>query len=200
MAQIYEDQPISSKGVWNRVEQRPLEGFIYAVTPFNFTSIAANLCAAPAMMGNVVVWKPSETQIYSAAVIMDVFKEAGLPDGVINMVLVDGPVGGKVMSTHPDFVGVHFTGSTEVFKKIWKAVGENVMLHNTYPKIVGETGGKDFVMVHETANPIQVATALSRGAFEYQGQKCSAASRAYIPRSMWTKIKERLEQKISLTL
>jgi 1-pyrroline-5-carboxylate dehydrogenase len=192
MAQIYEDQPISSKGVWNRVEQRPLEGFIYAVTPFNFTSIAANLCAAPAMMGNVVVWKPSETQIYSAAVIMDVFKEAGLPDGVINMVLVDGPVGGKVMSTHPDFVGVHFTGSTEVFKKIWKAVGENVMLHNTYPKIVGETGGKDFVMVHETANPIQVATALSRGAFEYQGQKCSAASRAYIPRSMWTKIKERL--------
>jgi len=144
------------------------------------------------MMGNVVVWKPSETQVYSAAVIMDVFKEAGLPDGVINMVVVDGPVGGKVMATHPDFVGVHFTGSTEVFKKIWKAVGENVSLHNTYPKIVGETGGKDFVMVHKTADPIQVATALSRGAFEYQGQKCSAASRAYIPKGMWTEVKEKL--------
>lgn len=192
MAQIYEDQPISSKGVWNRVEQRPLEGFVYAITPFNFTSIAANLSAAPAMMGNVVVWKPSETQIYSAAVIMDIFREAGLPDGVINMVIVDGPVGGKVMSTHPDFVGVHFTGSTEVFRKIWKAIGENVMLHNTYPKIVGETGGKDFVMVHKTAHPVQVATALSRGAFEYQGQKCSAASRAYIPKGMWPEVKERL--------
>jgi 1-pyrroline-5-carboxylate dehydrogenase len=192
MVQIYKDQPISSKGVWNRVEQRPLEGFVYAVTPFNFTSIAANLPAAPAMMGNVVVWKPSETQIYSAAVIMDVFKEAGLPDGVINMVIVDGPTGGKVMATHPDFVGVHFTGSTEVFKKIWKAVGENVMLHNTYPKIVGETGGKDFVMVHPSAHPIQVATALSRGAFEYQGQKCSAASRAYIPKGMWAEVKEKL--------
>jgi 1-pyrroline-5-carboxylate dehydrogenase len=192
MVQIYKEQPISSKGIWNRIEQRPLEGFVYAVTPFNFTSIAANLCAAPAMMGNVVVWKPSETQVYSAKVIMDVFKEAGLPDGVINMVLVDGPVGGKVMSTHPDFVGVHFTGSTEVFKKIWKAVGDNVMLHNTYPKIVGETGGKDFIMVHKSANPMQVATALSRGAFEYQGQKCSAASRAYIPKGMWTEVKEKL--------
>ncbi|HSG67459.1 MAG TPA: L-glutamate gamma-semialdehyde dehydrogenase [Bacteroidales bacterium] len=192
MVQIYKDQPISSKGVWNRMEQRPLEGFVYAITPFNFTSIAANLPAAPALMGNVVVWKPAETQIYSAAVIMDVFREAGLPDGVINMVLVDGPVGGKVMATHPDFVGVHFTGSTEVFRKVWKAIGENVMLHNTYPKIVGETGGKDFVMVHHSANPIHVATALSRGAFEYQGQKCSAASRAYIPRSMWPIVKERL--------
>ena len=192
MVQIYKDQPISSKGIWNRVEQRPLEGFVYAITPFNFTSIAANLPAAPALMGNVVVWKPSETQIYSAAVIMDVFKEAGLPDGVINMVFVDGPTGGKVMATHPDFVGVHFTGSTEVFKRIWKAVGENVLLHNTYPKIVGETGGKDFVMVHKSADPIQVATALSRGAFEYQGQKCSAASRAYIPKGMWPKVKEKL--------
>jgi len=194
MSQIYKDQPISSKGLWNRVEQRPLEGFVYAITPFNFTSIAANLSAAPALMGNVVVWKPSETQVYSAAVIMDLFKEAGMPDGVINMVLVDGPVGGKVMATHPDFVGVHFTGSTEVFRKIWKAIGENVMLHNTYPKIVGETGGKDFVMVHESADPLHVATALSRGAFEYQGQKCSAASRAYIPESMWPEVKEKLTE------
>lgn len=192
MSQIYKDQPISSKGIWNRVEQRPLEGFVYAITPFNFTSIAANLSAAPALMGNVVVWKPSETQVYSAAVIMDLFKEAGMPDGVINMVIVDGPVGGKVMATHPDFVGVHFTGSTEVFRKIWKAIGENVMLHNTYPKIVGETGGKDFVMVHDSADPLHVATALARGAFEYQGQKCSAASRAYIPKSMWSAVKEKL--------
>ena len=197
MVQIYKEQPVSSKGVWNRVEQRPLEGFVYAITPFNFTSIAANLPAAPALMGNVVVWKPAETQIYSAAVIMDVFREAGMPDGVINMVFADGAVGGKVMAAHPDFVGVHFTGSTEVFKRIWKAIGENVMLHNTYPKIVGETGGKDFVMVHKSADPMHVATALSRGAFEYQGQKCSAASRAYIPEGMWPAVKERLVDDIS---
>ncbi|RLD81792.1 MAG: 1-pyrroline-5-carboxylate dehydrogenase [Bacteroidetes bacterium] len=197
MVQIYKDQPISSKGIWNRVEQRPLEGFVYAITPFNFTSIAANLSAAPALMGNVVVWKPSETQIYSAAVIMDVFKEAGMPDGVINMVFADGPVGGKVMATHPDFVGVHFTGSTGVFRKIWKAIGENVSLHNTYPKIVGETGGKDFVMVHSSSDPEQVATALSRGAFEYQGQKCSAASRAYIPKGMWPQVKEKLVKDVN---
>ena len=197
MVQIYKEQPVSSKGVWNRVEQRPLEGFVYAITPFNFTSIAANLPAAPALMGNVVVWKPAETQIYSAAVIMDVFREAGMPDGVINMVFADGPVGGKVMAAHPDFVGVHFTGSTEVFKRIWKAIGENVMLHNTYPKIVGETGGKDFVMVHQSANPLHVATALSRGAFEYQGQKCSAASRAYVPVGMWPAVKKRLVDDIS---
>ena len=197
MLQIYKEQPVSSKGVWNRVEQRPLEGFVYAITPFNFTSIAANLPAAPALMGNVIVWKPAETQIYSAAVIMDVFREAGMPDGVINMVFADGPVGGKVMATHPDFVGVHFTGSTEVFKRIWKAIGENVMLHNTYPKIVGETGGKDFVMVHKSADPLHVATALSRGAFEYQGQKCSAASRAYIPEGMWPAVKERLVDDVS---
>jgi 1-pyrroline-5-carboxylate dehydrogenase len=189
MTQIYKDQPISSKGVWNRVEQRPLEGFVYAMTPFNFTSIAGNLPTAPALMGNVVVWKPSNTQVYSAAVIMEILREAGLPDGVINMVVVPGPVGGKVMSEHPDFVGVHFTGSTEVFKKVWKAIGDNVMIHNTYPKIVGETGGKDFVMVHKTAHPKQVATALSRGAFEYQGQKCSAASRAYIPKSLWPDVR-----------
>jgi len=189
MTQIYKDQPISSKGIWNRVEQRPLEGFVYAMTPFNFTSIAGNLPTAPALMGNVVVWKPSNTQVYSAAVIMEILREAGLPDGVINMIVVPGPVGGKVMSEHPDFVGVHFTGSTEVFKKVWKAIGDNVMVHNTYPKIVGETGGKDFVMVHHTAHPKQVATALSRGAFEYQGQKCSAASRAYIPKSLWPDVK-----------
>ena len=190
MASIYQEQPISSKGVWNRMEHRPLEGFVYALTPFNFTSIAANLPTAPAMMGNVVVWKPSSTQIYSAAVIMEILRKAGLPDGVINMVNVPGPVGGKVMAQHPDFVGVHFTGSTEVFKKVWKAIGDNVMIHNTYPRIVGETGGKDFVMVHSSADAHQVATALSRGAFEYQGQKCSAASRAYIPRSLWPAVKE----------
>jgi 1-pyrroline-5-carboxylate dehydrogenase len=192
MADIYQQQPISSKGIWNRVEQRPLEGFVYAITPFNFTSIAGNLPAAPALMGNVVVWKPAETQIYSAAVLMEIFREAGMPDGVINMVFVNGPVGGKVMAMHPDFVGVHFTGSTEVFKRIWKAIGDNVALHNTYPKIVGETGGKDFVMVHESARTAQVATALSRGAFEYQGQKCSAASRAYIPDNLWPEIKDLL--------
>jgi len=192
MTRIFQEQPISSKGVWNRVEQRPLEGFVYAITPFNFTSIAANLPIAPAMMGNVVVWKPAGTQVYSAAVIMEILKEAGLPDGVINMVNVNGPVGGKVMAEHPDFVGVHFTGSTQVFKKVWKAIGDNVMIHNTYPKIVGETGGKDFVMVHKSARPDQVVTALSRGAFEYQGQKCSAASRAYIPKSLWPEIKKML--------
>ncbi len=192
MKDIYEAQPISSKGIWNRVEQRPLEGFVYAITPFNFTSIAGNLSAAPALMGNVVVWKPSNTQIYSAYVLMEIFKAAGLPDGVINMVFVDGPVGGKVMARHPDFVGVHFTGSTEVFRRIWKAIGENVMLHNTYPKIVGETGGKDFVMVHKSADARQVSTALARGAFEYQGQKCSAASRAYIPSNLWADVKEML--------
>ncbi|MBE0639168.1 MAG: L-glutamate gamma-semialdehyde dehydrogenase [Bacteroidales bacterium] len=192
MTEIYKQQPNSSKGVWNRMEYRPLEGFVYAMTPFNFTSIAGNLPSSPAIMGNVVVWKPAATQIYSAAVLMEIFREAGLPDGVINMVNVNGPVGGKVMSEHPDFVGVHFTGSTEVFKKVWKAIGDNVMIHNTYPKIVGETGGKDFVMVHHTANPAQVATALSRGAFEYQGQKCSAASRAYIPQSLWPEVKRLL--------
>ena len=192
MSDIYNEQPVSSQGVWNRVEQRPLEGFVYAITPFNFTSIAGNLPAAPALMGNVVVWKPAERQIYSANVLMEIFREAGLPDGVINMIFVDGAEGGKVMSRHPDFVGVHFTGSTEVFKKIWKAIGDNVMIHNTYPKIVGETGGKDFVMVHKTAKPAQVATALARGAFEYQGQKCSAASRAYIPDNLWPEIKEKL--------
>lgn len=192
MTDIYKQQPFSEKGVWNRIEQRPLEGFVYAISPFNFTSIAANLSAAPALMGNVIVWKPSNLQIYSAYVIMEIFREAGLPDGVINMIFVPGPVGGKVMSKHPDFVGVHFTGSNEVFNKIWKAIGENVSIHNTYPRIVGETGGKNFVIVHKTAVVDQVVTALSRGAFEYQGQKCSAASRAYIPSVLWPEIKEKL--------
>jgi 1-pyrroline-5-carboxylate dehydrogenase len=192
MTDIYKDQPLSSHGAWNRMEWRPLEGFVYALTPFNFTSIAGNLPSAPALMGNVVVWKPAGTQVYSAKVILDIFREAGMPDGVINMVMVDGAVGGKVMSTHPEFVGVHFTGSSEVFNKVWKAIGENVALHNTFPKIVGETGGKDFVMVHPSANIQSVVTALTRGAFEYQGQKCSAASRAYIPASLWPEIREKM--------
>ena len=190
MNEIYQEQPISSHGIWNKMEWRPLEGFVYAVTPFNFTSIAGNLPSAPALMGNVVVWKPAGTQVYSANVLMEIFLEAGLPHGVINMIMVDGPVGGKIMSTHPEFVGVHFTGSNYVFNKIWKAIGENVALHNTFPKIVGETGGKDFVLVHNSAHPKPVATALSRGAFEYQGQKCSAASRAYIPQSLWPEVRD----------
>jgi len=190
MTGIYHEQPNSSHGTWNKMEWRPLEGFVYAVTPFNFTSIAGNLPSAPAIMGNVVVWKPAGTQIYSANVLMEIFREAGLPDGVINMIMVDGPVGGKIMSTHPEFVGVHFTGSNTVFNKIWKAIGENVALHNTFPKIVGETGGKDFVLMHPSAHSRQVATALSRGAFEYQGQKCSAASRAYIPKSKWQEVRD----------
>jgi 1-pyrroline-5-carboxylate dehydrogenase len=192
MTKIYQEQPVSSHGTWNKLEWRPLEGFVYAITPFNFTSIAGNLPSAPALMGNVVVWKPANTQVYSANVLMEIFREAGLPAGVINMIIVDGAVGGKIMSTHPEFVGVHFTGSSEVFNKVWKAIGENVALHNTFPKIVGETGGKDFVLAHPSAKVNQVVTALSRGAFEYQGQKCSAASRAYIPRSLWPEIREKM--------
>lgn len=189
MSQIYDEQPRSEHGIWNRMEYRPLEGFIYALTPFNFTAIAGNLPSAPAMMGNVVVWKASNAQVYSAKVIMDIFEEAGLPDGVINLVFVPGPVAGKIMAAHPDFVGVHFTGSTTVFSKIWKAIGDNISIHNTYPKIVGETGGKDFVVAHHSADPKALATALVRGAFEYQGQKCSAASRAYIPDNIWEEVK-----------
>ncbi|NMB73193.1 MAG: L-glutamate gamma-semialdehyde dehydrogenase [Bacteroidales bacterium] len=192
MAQIYSNQPSSSKGVWNRMEHRPLEGFVFALTPFNFTAIAGNLPTAPAMMGNVAVWKPSNTQIYSARVIMEVLKEAGLPDGVINLVYVSGPEAGKVIFSHPDFAGFHFTGSTAVFQNIWKTIGNNIHLYKSYPRIVGETGGKDFVMVHASAAVKPVITALSRGAFEYQGQKCSAASRAYIPQSLWPAIKEGL--------
>jgi 1-pyrroline-5-carboxylate dehydrogenase len=167
--------------MWNRLEYRPLEGFVFAITPFNFTSICANLCAAPAMMGNVVVWKPAETQVYSAQVIMELFQAAGLPDGVINMITVDGPVAGDVVFKHRDFAGLHFTGSSAVFKHLWKEVGANIDNYRTYPRIVGETGGKDFIIAHKTANAKEVAVGISRGAFEFQGQKCSAASRAYVP-------------------
>lgn len=188
MSEIYAQQPRSSEHVWNRLEQRPLEGFVFALTPFNFTSIAANLPTAPAMMGNTVVWKPSNTQVYSASILMEIFMEAGLPDGVINLMYVSGPVAGKEIFSHPDFAGIHYTGSTEVFHSIWKEIGNNISKYKSYPRIVGETGGKDFVMVHESSNPAQVATALTRGAFEYQGQKCSAASRAYIPETLWPEI------------
>lgn len=184
MQQIYTDQPGSNPGMWNRLEYRGLEGFVFAITPFNFTSICANLCAAPAMMGNVVVWKPADSQVYSAQVIMELFKEAGVPDGVINMVTCEGPVAGDVVFKHPDFAGLHFTGSTAVFRHLWKEIGANIANYKTYPRIVGETGGKDFIIAHKSAVPQQVATAISRGAFEFQGQKCSAASRAYLPSNM----------------
>lgn len=192
MLQIYEDQPLSVPGIWNRMEYRALEGFLFAITPFNFTSIAANLPAAPALMGNTVVWKPAETQIYSADVIMEIFEAAGLPPGVINLVFVDGPVAGEVVFSHRDFAGLHFTGSTKVFQTLWQIIGQNIGQYRSYPRIVGETGGKDFVVVHPSANADQVATALLRGAFEFQGQKCSAASRAYVPESLWPAVKERL--------
>jgi len=196
LTQIYADQPISSQGVWNRVEYRPLEGFVYALTPFNFTAISANLSVAPAMMGNVVVWKPSASQVYSAQVIVELFKAAGLPDGVINMVTIDGATAGDVIFKHPDFAGLHFTGSTEVFRTLWKNIGDNIHKYRSYPRIVGETGGKDFVVAHASANAYEVATALSRGAFEFQGQKCSAASRAYIPKSLWDNVQTVLIQQI----
>ncbi len=189
MRDIYEGQPVSAEGVWNRMEYRPLEGFIFAITPFNFTAIAGNLPAAPALMGNVVIWKPAFTQVYAANVIMRIFKEAGLPDGVINMVLADGPVAGDVIFKHPDFSGVHFTGSTKVFQTIWKTIGENIGTYKTFPRIVGETGGKDFVLAHKSADAKALATGLIRGAFEYQGQKCSAASRAYIPSNLWEEVR-----------
>jgi 1-pyrroline-5-carboxylate dehydrogenase len=181
MTDIYSEQPESGPGIWNRLDYRPLEGFVFAITPFNFTSICANLCAAPAMMGNVVVWKPSDTQIYSAQVIMELFKEAGLPDGVINMVYCDGPEAGDVVFKHPDFAGLHFTGSTAVFQNLWATIGNNISNYKSYPRIVGETGGKDFILAHKSARPDQVSTAITRGAFEFQGQKCSAASRTYLP-------------------
>ncbi len=189
MRQIYTEQPESSEGVWNRLEYRPLEGFIFAITPFNFTAIAGNLPASPAMMGNTVVWKPADSQIYSAWMIMEVLREAGLPDGVINLVYADGPEAGDVIFNHADFAGLHFTGSTGVFQNLWKTIGNNIEKYKSYPRIVGETGGKDFIVAHESANAREVATAITRGAFEFQGQKCSAASRAYIPRSMWDEVK-----------
>ena len=184
MQQIYTEQPDSAPGIWNRLEYRGLEGFVFAITPFNFTSICANLCAAPAMMGNTIVWKPSDTQIYSAKVVMDLFEEAGLPAGVINMITVDGPVAGDIVFKHRDFAGLHFTGSTGVFRHLWKEIGNNIEKYRSYPRIVGETGGKDFIMVHESADIKEVSTSISRGAFEFQGQKCSAASRVYLPKSM----------------
>lgn len=190
MSQIYGEQPESSEGIWNRVEYRPLEGFIYAITPFNFTAIAGNLPASAAMMGNVVVWKPSDSQVFSAKVIMDVFKEAGLPDGVINMVMGDPVMISETLLSSPDFSGLHFTGSTFVFKELWKQIGNNIHNYKTYPRIVGETGGKDFIIAHPSAKPKQVATAIVRGAFELQGQKCSAASRVYLPKSTASEILE----------
>lgn len=197
MTDIFKDQPQSAPGIWNRVEYRPLEGFVYAITPFNFTSIAANLPAAAALMGNVVVWKPSDHQAYSAQVIVDLFKEAGLPDGVINVVYGDPVMITDTVLASPDFSGLHFTGSTFVFKELWKQIGANIHNYKTYPRIVGETGGKDFIWAHNSANPLQVATAITRGAFEFQGQKCSAASRAYIPNSIWGDVRKHLEKQTS---
>ena len=188
--EIHAQQPESADGIWNRLEYRALEGFVFAITPFNFTAIAGNLPAVAALMGNVVVWKPSDTQVYSAEVIMQIFQEAGLPDGVINMVTRDGPVAGDVVFKHPDFAGLHFTGSTGVFRHLWKTIGENLSTYKSYPRIVGETGGKDFVVAHASADVDAVVTGLIRGAFEFQGQKCSAASRAYLPQSLWPAIKE----------
>ncbi len=192
MMEIYAQQPISAPLIWNRMEYRALEGFVFALTPFNFTSIAGNLPCAPALMGNTVVWKPAETQIYSAHVIMEILMEAGLPDGVINLVYVEGQVAGEVIFNHPDFAGLHFTGSTGVFQRLWQTIGNNLSKYKSYPRIVGETGGKDFVIAHPSAHADAVAVALARGAFEYQGQKCSAASRAYLPASLWPSIKKRL--------
>ncbi len=190
MTLLYRMQPESARGTWNYNEYRPLEGFVYALTPFNFTSIAGNLPAAPALMGNTVVWKPSKTAVYAASVIMEIFREAGLPDGVINLVYVPGPAAADVVLSHPDFAGIHFTGSTAVFQSVWKKIGDNIFRYKSYPRIVGETGGKDFVFADSTANLQTLSTALIRGAFEYQGQKCSAASRAYIPESIWPRLRE----------
>ena len=192
MSQLYKEQPESQPGMWNRLEHRPLEGFVFALTPFNFTSICANLCAAPAMLGNVVVWKPAETQIYSAQVIMEILQAAGLPDGVINMVTVSGKEISKVIFEDKNFAGLHFTGSTDVFRTLWKGIGNNIEKYKSYPRIVGETGGKDFIIAHKSAVAAAVATAISRGAFEFQGQKCSAASRAYIPSNLWEDVKTQI--------
>jgi|TARA_B110000263_G_scaffold125441_1_gene109137 1-pyrroline-5-carboxylate dehydrogenase len=192
VTQLYSEQPESAEGIWNRLEHRPLEGFVFAITPFNFTSICANLCAAPAIMGNVVVWKPAATQVYSAKIIMELFKDAGLPDGVINMIPTAGPLVGEVVFNHKDFAGLHFTGSTNVFRKLWKTIGNNIEKYRSYPRIVGETGGKDFIIAHKSANANEVATGISRGSFEYQGQKCSAASRAYIPTNIWKDVKKQI--------
>lgn len=194
MTQIYQEQPlnISGSGIWNRMEYRPLEGFVFALTPFNFASIAGNLPSSPALMGNVVVWKPAESQLYVSNLIMEILEEAGLPPGVINLVFVSGPVAGEVIFSHPDYAGIHFTGSTEVFQDLWRTMGQNLGKYKSYPRIVGETGGKDFIIAHSSAVAQQVAAALTRGAFEYQGQKCSAVSRAYLPQNLWPAIKSGL--------
>lgn len=190
ITEIYADQPVSGPGMWNRLEWRPLEGFIYALTPFNFTAIAGNLPTSCAMMGNVVVWKPSNTAVYSANVLMEIFIKAGLPSGVINLIYPSGPDAAEIVFNHKDFAGIHFTGSTEVFQNIWKGIGNNIHKYKSYPRIVGETGGKDFILAHKSAEAKVVATAIARGAFEYQGQKCSAASRAYVPSSIWNEVKD----------
>lgn len=192
MQEIYEQQPESAPGIWNRLEYRPLEGFVFCITPFNFTAIAGNLPASAAMMGNVCVWKPADSQIYSAHMVMEVFREAGLPPGVINLVTVDGPDAGEVVFNHRDFAGLHFTGSTAVFKHLWKTIGQNIDIYRSYPRIVGETGGKDFIVAHKSSTPSEVATAISRGAFEFQGQKCSAASRCYIPANIWEEVRDQV--------
>ena len=198
MTEIYSEQPgENSPGVWNRLEYRALEGFVFALTPFNFTAIAGNLPTSAAMMGNVIVWKPADTQIYSAQVLMEVFREAGLPDGVINLVYVSGPTAGEVIFNHKDFAGIHFTGSTGVFRHVWQTIGNNIAKYRSYPRIVGETGGKDFILTHETADVDVVVTAIVRGGFEFQGQKCSAASRVYIPKSLWPAVKEKLVKEMA---
>jgi len=197
MEEIYKNQPESSDGMWNRMEYRPLEGFVFAISPFNFTSIAGNLCASPALMGNTIIWKPAYPQVYSANIIMEIFKEAGLPDGVINIIYVDGPVAGDIIFKHEDFAGLHFTGSTAVFKNLWKEIGNNINNYKSYPRIVGETGGKDFIIAHNSADPIEVSTAIVRGCFEFQGQKCSAPSRVYIANSIWEDVKSKLVNDIN---
>lgn len=196
MQEIYSQQPENSRGIWNRMEYRGLEGFVFALTPFNFTSIAGNLPGSPALMGNTVVWKPAESHIYAAAMIMEILQEAGLPDGVINLVFVDGPTAGDVIFNHADFAGLHFTGSTGVFQTLWRMIANNLPKYKSYPRIVGETGGKDFIIAHPSADYEALSVALARGAFEFQGQKCSAVSRAYIPRSLWPKVKERLAEDV----
>tara|TARA_R110000850_G_scaffold44365_4_gene112849 strand:- start:1980 stop:3143 length:1164 start_codon:yes stop_codon:yes gene_type:complete len=196
MTEIYAEQPESTSGAWNRLEYRPLEGFVYCISPFNFTAIAGNLPSSAALMGNVCIWKPSDHQMLSAQVIVEVFREAGVPDGVINMVNADPVMMTNEVMTHADFAGVHFTGSTAVFKSLWTKIGENINTYKTYPRIVGETGGKDFIVAHKSAVPAQVATAIVRGAFEFQGQKCSAASRAYVPKSMWSEVEKYIRRDV----
>jgi 1-pyrroline-5-carboxylate dehydrogenase len=197
VTQIYQGQPRSDDGIWNRVEYRPLEGFVFCITPFNFTAIAGNLPSAPAMLGNVCVWKPADSQIYSARLIMQIFKEAGLPDGVINLIYGDGPLIGDVVFKHRDLAGLHFTGSTGTFQALWKEIGNNITRYKSYPRIVGETGGKDYILAHPTAEARQITIAILRGAFEFQGQKCSAASRVYLPASLYNPIMADLKEEMA---